>query len=233
MQVQTLFRNSPRQPELCRVPVEVSFACLLPSRAEGADDVRLLEDPRDYDVAGTMEAALDAGAGLAGAGGSVRVDRKIGEYQRLDRVCRPAIDVLDAAERGIEPADIRVVVQGRRSDEPVALSVPGNWCSYHDAEPRSGSSQRALGKVSRCERLHGIGLDPFAKNVRTMLNANAPCSIQAPNEVPSKPMCRVLSEIRAMPCTDPMASAASPGVAATVSRLLVSASPVTGLSNSH
>ena len=67
---------------------------------------------------------------------------------------------------------------------------------------------------------------------RSVSNVNAPCSIQAPNEVLSTSMWRPLSDIRVMPCAEPMVSA-SPGTNATVPRLIASVSPLTGSSSSH
>ena len=104
--------------------------CLLPLRAEGADDVGLLEDARRLGMAGTVEAGLDARARPASCEGPVRLDREVGEGHRLDAMGHPAVDVPDPAERRIEPAGVHVVVQGRRPrpagrhDRPLRWAVP-------------------------------------------------------------------------------------------------------------
>jgi len=104
---------------------------LLPCRAEGTDDVGLLEDARRLGMAGTVEAALDAHAGQAGREGPVPSHREVGEDHCLDHVRGPVVDVLDAAERDVEgrPGPVangagEVVRQGRVSHERSPRAFP-------------------------------------------------------------------------------------------------------------
>ena len=72
---------------------------------ERADDVLLLEDTGCLGVVGAVEGALDAAPDEAGAKRAFRADLDVLEQHRLDRVRRPAVDVLDAAEGDVDGKD--------------------------------------------------------------------------------------------------------------------------------